>query len=66
MQFLHTYYYTMLLTLMLSLTACNSSFDCPHSAGISCQSLEQINRRIDAGTLPLLALQDISQEQVVC
>ena len=34
----------------------SSSLDCPHTAGVSCQSLEQINRRIDAGSLPLLAL----------
>ena len=33
-----------------------SHFDCPLVSGISCQSLEQINTRIDAGSLPLLAL----------
>lgn len=34
----------------------SSSLDCPHTIGVSCQSLESINRRIDAGSLPLLAL----------
>lgn len=35
---------------LITLTACtsfSSHFDCPQTAGISCQSLDQINRLID-------------------
>ncbi len=45
---------------LFTLTACSSltsSFDCPRSAAVSCQSLDQINHRIDIGELPLLAMQ---------
>lgn len=66
MPFSDTYYYTTLLMLVIHLTACTSSFDCSHSAGVSCQSLDQINRRIDVGELPLFAWQKVIQDRVLC
>ena len=41
---------------MLLCSCAPSHFDCPLMGGVSCQSLEQINTRIDAGSLPLFAL----------
>jgi hypothetical protein len=59
-----------MLLVLAVLTACSnltSSFDCPRAAGVSCQSLDQINQRIDAGELPLLAALTLtSQEHRAC
>lgn len=60
------YYCTTLVMLVLNLTACTSRFDCPHTAGVFCQSLDQINRRIDAGELPLFAERERAQGWVLC
>lgn len=34
-----------------SCTTMNAQFDCPNQAGVSCQSLDQINRRVDNGEI---------------
>lgn len=39
---------------LFSLVGCspmNSSFDCPNKAGVSCRSLDQINKMIDDGQI---------------
>jgi conjugal transfer pilus assembly protein TraV len=43
-----------LLFLILCLTSCaslNSKFDCPMKPGINCESLDQINARVDRGEI---------------
>jgi len=53
---------TLSLTLT-GLTACtplSSHFDCPQTAGVSCHSLDQINRLIDQGLLAALRKEGVT------
>lgn len=46
--------YCILPFLLLLLSSCaemNSKFDCPMKAGVSCESLDQVNERVDRGEI---------------
>jgi hypothetical protein len=42
------------LTGLTACTSLSSHFDCPQTAGVRCQSLDQINHAIDQGLLAAL------------